>query len=423
MNISKIIISAVYKIKPLIIKIIPIEVLKAVKDRILQANTQKLKYVERLPFEPNRFKKGINLIGYIKHDTGLGQSTRLLASEFQNSEVEFSIRPYAQSKEYSMTDSTFDEKLSNEIPYGVNVFHINAHEFTIAYMNLGKELFDRHYNIAFWLWELEEFPDKWVPCMNLVDEIWTPSEFISNSLRKKTNKPVVTVPYCVTAPTDDKLDRKHFGLPEDRFLFLGMYDSNTGAARKNPKAIIDAFKKAFSPENEQVGLVLKINHTKDEELQHIKEELKDYRNVYFLLNNMKKVEVNSLLRVVDLYVSLHRAEGFGLVLAESMLIGTPVIATNYSANTEFMNSEVACMVDYRLVELKEDIPPYAKGNYWAEPNIETAASHMKRLFEDGEFCERLANNAAQHINSVLSMKQATTIVEQRIAEIYKGANA
>lgn len=423
MNISKIIISAIYKIKPLIIKIIPIEVLKTVKERIIQSNTQKLRHVERLPFEPNRFKKGINLIGYIKHDTGLGQSTRLVASELQNSKVEFSIRPYAQSKEYSMTDSTFDEMLSNETPYGVNVFHINAHEFTMAYMNLGKELFDRHYNIAFWLWELEEFPDKWVPCINLIDEIWTPSEFISNSLRKKTNKPVVTVPYHVVAPTEDKMDRKYFGLPEDKFLFLGMYDSNTGAERKNPKAIIDAYKKAFEPENDQVGLVLKINHIKAEELQFIKNELKDYKNVYYLLNNLKKVEVNCLLRAVDTYVSLHRAEGFGLVLAEAMLVGTPVIATNYSANTEFMNSDVACMVDYRLVEMEEDIPPYKKGNYWAEPNIDTAASYMKMLFEDQGFCEQLVNNATQHINTVLSMKQATTIIEQRIAEIYEGANA
>ena len=37
---------------------------------------------------------------------------------------------------------------------------------------------------------------------------------------------------------------------------------------------------------------------------------------------------------------------FGLVLAEAMYLGKPVIATNWSANTEFMDKETACMIDY-----------------------------------------------------------------------------
>lgn len=419
MNFSKIIISVIYKIKPFIIKIIPIEILKELKKTIVTSKTNQLLDVCISPFDKKKYKKGINLIGYTKHDTGLGQSTRLLLSELQASGVDCSIIPYAQSKEYSMTDTSFDDLISEDNPYGINVFHINAHEFTMAYMNLGKKVFDNHYNIAFWLWELEEFPEEWVPCINLLDEIWTPSEFISNSLRKKTSKPVVTIPYHVTAPVNTTFNREYFSLPENQFLFLGMYDSNSISERKNPQAVIKAFKAAFDPNDARVGLVLKINHIKEQELNALKEELNGYTNVYFLLNNMTKLEVNSLIQSVDVYVSLHRAEGFGLVLAEAMLLGTPVIATNYSANTEFMNQEVACLVDYDLIELQENISLYQKGNYWADPNIETAANYMKLLANDREYYDCLTDNAKKYIQETLSMENAISIINQRFSDIYK----
>ena len=54
-----------------------------------------------------------------------------------------------------------------------------------------------------------------------------------------------------------------------------------------------------------------------------------------MCGHMGRCEVNTLLADVDVYVSLHRSEGFGLVMAESMYVGTPVIATDWSGNTEF----------------------------------------------------------------------------------------
>lgn len=105
-----------------------------------------------------------------------------------------------------MTEHEFDAKFSDELPYDINLLHINAHEFTVSYMQLGKQVWDYRYNIAFWLWELEEFPAEWIDCISIVDEIWTPAEFVSNSIRKVTDKPVHTIPYHVTAPTDDKYE-------------------------------------------------------------------------------------------------------------------------------------------------------------------------------------------------------------------------
>ena len=252
----------------------------------------------------------------------------------------------------------------------------------------------------------------------MLDEIWTPSEFISNSLRKVTNLPVRTIPYCVKAPVEEKYSRSYFGLPEEQFLFLAMYDSNSTRERKNPMGAILAFKSAFEKDNQNVGLVLKINNARDEDIILLKSMLEGYSNIYYITQTMSKVEVNSLIKAVDVFVSMHRAEGFGLVMAEAMLNGTPVIATDWSSNTEFMNHDVACMVDYSFVTLKEDFPPYKAGAVWANPNPDTAAHFMKQLYEQPEYYKEKADKAQKYITEKLSMDKAVELIEKRMEEIY-----
>lgn len=108
---------------------------------------------------------------------------------------------------------------------------------------------------------------------------------------------------------------------------------------------------------------------------------------------MTKIEVNSLVKCADVFVSLHRAEGFGLVMAEAMLNGTACVATNYSANTEFMNSECACMVDYELVDMTGDTGQYPKGSKWAEASMEEAADYMMKLYQNQDFYQEIVSNA------------------------------
>ena len=136
---------------------------------------------------------------------------------------------------------------------------------------------------------------------------------------------------------------------------------------------------------------------------------------------LTKIEVNSLLRDVDVFVSLHRAEGFGLGMAEAMLNGTPCIATNWSANTEFMDEKSACMVDYQLIELTEDIGPFKAGNRWADADVAQAAEYMKRLYADKAFYDIIKNNALSHINEVLSEERITVMMRERVEAIRKEA--
>lgn len=250
-----------------------------------------------------------------------------------------------------------------------------------------------------------------------MNEIWTPSEFISNAIRKKSNIPVYTIPYAIDAQTEEGCGRKEFQLPEDKFLFLMMYDNNSISERKNPMGVITAFKKAFSKDETNVGLVIKVNSPDKQELARLQSLLDGYENIYFVTETMEKRRVNSLIQCVDVVVSLHRAEGFGLVLAEAMYLGVPTIATNWSSNTEFMNPDVACMVDYQLIELEKDMGPFKKGQCWADADLDQAANYMRCLSQDRDYYEKMVVHAKTHIRKELSMEQAVAKIENRMQEI------
>jgi glycosyltransferase involved in cell wall biosynthesis len=419
MSILKMIIDIANRLKPFLVKIVPVSLLQSMKRRYLAWCTGRLKKENIKPFDRTYYVDGVNLIGNIRGDFGLGQSCRLVAGELQDSGTAFGVCQYYTSDKEHMEDHSCDGLLLHEPKYNINLFHINANEFTLAYFRLGKQVWDYRYQIAFWLWELEEFPKEWTGCIDLLHEVWTPSEFVSSAIRKCTDKPVVTIPYYVEAPINAGYDRAYFKIPKDQFLFLMMYDSNSIMERKNPIGVLKAFKKAFAENPHNAGLVIKLNGENKKEINFIRRYLDGCKNVYFMTRVLSKIEVNSLTAVVDVYVSMHRAEGFGLVMAEAMCNGTPCIATNWSANTEFMDKKSACLLDYKLVPIKKDLGPFRRGSCWAQPNINQAAAYMKRLYEDTEFYNRISQNARKQAKKVFNRERTAKLIQKRIREIYK----
>lgn len=422
MNISNKILNITIRWKPVLLKIFPYKFLKKIKGKMIKNSFKKMLHVEIEPFERNNYKDGINLIGNIRAETGLGQSSRLVADELEASGIPYSIYQYDQLG--IMAEGwyqQYENKISNELPYNINLIHINPHELGLAFKQSHDTIWNGRYNIGFWLWELEEFPDEWVPCFHCMDEIWTPSKFITDSIQRKTDLKVVTIPYHVglIIPEKSKCQyRKKFNLPVDKFLFLMMYDRTSMTERKNPEAAIEAFKIAFS-KDEEVGLVIKINNSSEKEINMIRSTLSEYSSVYFITDILERQQVNELIYCVDAIVSLHRAEGFGLVLAEAMLLGTPTIATNWSSNTEFMTKETACMVDAELITIDRDIGAFKKGNRWAEPDVKQGARYMRKLYDEPEFYHMLTKKAKIHIEGKLSMSNAVEIINNRISSIYK----
>ena len=173
---------------------------------------------------------------------------------------------------------------------------------------------------------------------------------------------------------------------------------------------------AFS-NDDNVGIVLKISHYSTEDDNLIKEILGDRKNIFIIKDNISRQELDTLMSSIDVYVSLHRAEGFGLTIAEAMLKQKPVIATNWSANIEYMNSESACMVDYKIVELKESVYPFKAGSKWADPNISEAASYMKMLYENKQYYNKISINGKKYAEEKLNIQVSVDKVKKRIDEI------
>ena len=113
-------------------------------------------------------------------------------------------------------------------------------------------------------------------------------------------------------------------------------------------------------------------------------------------------------------MSLHRSEGFGLTIAEAMLLGKPVITTGYSGNMDFTTIETSLLVDYELIPVEHGDYPYSKDEMWAEPDIEQAGDYMKKLVSDKDFSCSFAKKGQELIKTSFSIKSLSEIYKNRL---------
>lgn len=269
-----------------------------------------------------------------------------------------------------------------------------------------------------WLWELPVFPQEWNFALELFDEIWAPSNFTVESIAAVSPVPVLKIGTSLQLPLP-KLDRETLGLPKDKFIFLFMFDFGSSFERKNPLATIEAFKQAFSQSNQEVALVLKFYNS--DHFPHKRDRLKamteGWPSIHLIDKHLTKQEVHSLIKNCDCYVSLHRAEGFGLTQAEAMFYGKPLIATAYSSTMEFTNVANSFLVKYDLIETEENYGPYPKGSIWAEPDVDHASSLMGYVFENQHQANQVGAKAARDIREILDAKSIGGKIKSRLEYI------
>jgi glycosyltransferase involved in cell wall biosynthesis len=360
---------------------------------------------------------GINLVAYIRAEMGVGEASRSMACAMDRAEVPFCIINYEHGNPSRMMDHSWDHKIVSEPEYDINLFHINADLIPEVIHNLPKSFTKNKYNIGLWAWELPEFPDRWLKSFSYLDEIWVPSEFVRQAVMEKSPIPVFTIPHAVRSMNQPYLKRSYFNLPEDRFLFLSMYDVHSIQERKNPKGAIEAYKLAFPNETTRVSLVVKVNNASETELTEIKSFIGERSDIIFINRILSRYEVDSLISCCDCFISLHRSEGFGLVIAEAMTLGKPVIATNWSGNQDFMSAENAVCVNYSLAKLEKDHGPYDAGQHWAEPDISHAASWMTRLVKEPELCRVIGGRSKTDVINGLSSHEIGQIIVKRLKSL------
>lgn len=347
-------------------------------------------------------KKGVLLVGYPRGEFGIGSLLRLSALALKEAEIPFGVFDFNPSSQASQNDHRLDERLTHLPEYSVNIFCIGADQLPLLKKILGKQFFQGRYNILYGAWELSRLPKRWVVCLEGMNEIWAMSSFMGQMFRRSTSLPVYDIQLPVVPDQLETWSRTRFQIPENSFVFLFMFDFDSHVARKNPEAVIEAFKLAFPvSSNIPTTLVIKsINSERHEkEWSCLKNKMDGDSRILQIHEVLPHSENTALMQCCDCYVSLHRSEGFGLTLAESMLMGKPVITTGYSGNMDFTNPETALLVDYKLVQVQPGDYPFPRGEMWAEPNVQQACEYMRELVEDSTFARPLAQKGVELIRN------------------------
>ena len=285
--------------------------------------------------ETEKLQKGVNVIGYFQGQFGLGEAGRLIVSALEKQSIPLcllsadsvvkgqSMRPY---------EHTFDDKPK----YDVNIFCIDVYYLLFLLDKYGVDLIRGRYNIILFFWETSVVPKDRLKLLSYFDEIWAASRYNFDTLSSSLRAPVCHLPIPIKMDYIPGIPSKSSFELEDKFTFLFCFDMSSSMKRKNPVAIIEAFRRAF-PQRNDVQLVIKSqngqHHPKD--LNSVLELIKSDSRIRWIDESMSQSRRYDLINACDCYISLHRAEGLGLTMAEAMLMEKPVIATGYSGISRF----------------------------------------------------------------------------------------
>jgi glycosyltransferase involved in cell wall biosynthesis len=413
------------KIKRAAGSVLPLSVRRSINDRFNEFQLARLIRAKKL-FRSNphsAYEPGVNLIAYIRAEMGLGVVARGMAAALEAAGISFDILNVESGNYSQHTDYSWTHKEVARSNYDTTIVFMNPDQSLHLRSQVPATLLGDRYVVAQWYWELPELPDEWVKEFEFVDEVWVGSQFIRDAVSRKSPVPVVRIPPVVLlsegAGGEARVSRVQLGLPEDRYLFLAMFDTNSVLQRKNPLGVLRAFKAAFDGADTSVGLVMKFNNPDYREplLQSMREEIAGLKNVFVIDRIMSRAEVTSLINACDCFVSLHRSEGFGLGPAEAMSLAKPAIMTNWSGNVDYMTAENSIAIDYQLVKLGQDYGPYKAHQQWAEPDLDQASYWMKKLRNDPFLGQRLGHHAQQTITTLYSRAVVGHQIRARLAEI------
>lgn len=302
----------------------------------------------------------------------------------------------------------------------INVIEMSGDQVPGMFREIGRWKTGHSYNILRTYWELPEAPAEWAPMLKGVHEIWAPNEFVGNAFRKIFDGPITMVPPCVEIETENEFDRAQLGIDQDMFYFMFSFDYFSHPARKNPLGVVRAFQAAFPNPAERVGLVIKSTGAIHQHLEIksvILEAARHDQRIKVIDRTFSRDEMLSLIRQSDCYVSLHRAEGFGLGMAEAMAFGKPVIGTDYSGSAEFLSDRTGFPVPFAMRPVQPGEYIFSDGQSWAEPDNAAASEAMQRVFHDRLEGQRRAAAGKAFVETYYGRENVGRIAVERLQNI------
>lgn len=346
---------------------------------------------------------GLDIHGFFLSEVGLGHSARLyyMAAVSQGLNVNAIDRqlPGRQSEE------KYKAIVSNS---GVQKVGLSI-DGLVGFGRLSREICHKRYNIALPLWELEELPKRRIKNLGCFDALWAPSSFIKENLERAGQRSVQLIRHPIQIHDQGVFDRSFSG--PLRILFF--FDFDSFPARKNPEAAVKAFKMAFF-NGEDVLLTIKTRGSADAGRRKwlVEQALSDTR-ITLIDKTISTESVNIMMRSHDVFLSLHRSEGFGLGCAEALAVGNIVISTDYGGTRDFISEETGFPVEWKRISIKEGEYVEAEGGTWADPSIEHAAQRLREVYD----APKLAWKRALLGNDRLRQNHSIDVVGRKIREV------
>ena len=359
---------------------------------------------------PPPMQGGLAVGGEIGRASGLGEVARLMGHALRSLDVPTWLVDTGSAVPGEVPDAALAAEnarmgLTNSLRPGVPLaLHVNAPMLPWALRTLPRGLLRGRRVVGCWTWELPLVPESWRVGLDFVHEVWVPSRFTATAMAGlMENSParakpirIVGYPLAASPPVPSRLDRAAFGLPTEAVVVLVSFNLASSFVRKNPLAAIAAFRRAFGPRADRV-MVLKLlgTHAYPADMAVLRAAAADAGNIRIETRTLPPADSHALTACADIVLSLHRAEGFGLLPAEAMLLGRAVVATGWSGNMDYMDASTAALVDYRLVPASDPRGTYdLSGAVWAEPDVDAAAGHLVRLADDAALRSALGRRAA-----------------------------
>jgi glycosyltransferase involved in cell wall biosynthesis len=377
---------------------------------------------------------GVNCIGDFAGGTGLVEATRRLVRTVAAAGIDVEITDFDLPVPKSpMRRLREVDELPRGRAHDIELWCVNVNEFRhVDDSTLRPPGEPRRYVIGVWAWEAPSLPGWAHTEVDRVDEIWVPSRFVRHAFRTETSKPITVWRHVVDASLPPDWQRSDFGLPDDAALFFFNFDANSSDGRKNPWDVVRAFERAFNDDERRgpARLVLKTqNLDTHPPLRAALQAALERVNGILIDEELPRDRMNALLGSIDVYASLHRAEGFGLGIAEAMSLGKPAIVTAYSGNMDYTTRTNSCLVGYQLRPIEEsdlDMSPHGKvvyepGLMWAEPNIDQAARWMRYLYDHPEERSRIGAAGAATVRNQFNPGAVANVVANRLVEIRRDA--
>jgi len=267
------------------------------------------------------------------------------------------------------------------------------------------------------IFETDKIPKDWVEPCNRMDEIWVPSHFNLKTFSRSgvQEEKIKVVPYAVDTNIFNPKVKPLLVPNLKKFKFLYVFNYSY---RKTPEVLLEAYLKEFR-KDEDVCLILKSINT-------------DYPNLEFNINNIKKVvakigksrnklpqvhlinspsyigELASLYKTIDCYISVDRANGWGMPCMEVMATHKPAATVNWSGSTEFMKKNNSFLIfPKRLVAVDKKtskMNSIYSGQKWADIDIDTLRKLLRYIYQNKDKRIEIARNGYNTIVNNFSIE-------------------